>query len=385
MAKSNLPARIDDINAEILSWKGDLAATISPDVDIDYFIAAVTTALTLNPDIVNKCTPDSIKNACIKAAYDGLRPDGKEGALIAYGDVATWMPMVYGVRKKAKKHDGIIITAEVVYKNDKFLVLKGDDDRIEHEPAPMDVDPGAVIASYAIFKKDGEVLHRETMRRMDIDAVRNASKSKNSPAWSNWFGEMAKKAAVNRGAKSVPMSDAVRRVIERDNDLYDLNQIPGPARSDIADRFTPRLEGSRGDGFNADNVSKQVNDTKASGKAAAKKQTTIEGSANGTSQKQPDPEEQRNEPEPDTSNRLVGQYFLEYNDQLSRVNTSESLAKAKDKFWESKGGRPTNRDDIDLAKVISTAHDRRVKGEIELADITENVQTWVNDSYGIKL
>src|SRR5215203_5560976 len=99
MSKNSAVARIQDVSTTVGEWKGDLISVISSDVDIDNFIAAVTTALTLNPDIVNKCTPESIKNACIKAAYDGLRPDGKEGALVAYGDQAQWMPMVYGVRK----------------------------------------------------------------------------------------------------------------------------------------------------------------------------------------------------------------------------------------------------------------------------------------------
>lgn len=254
--------KIEDPTAVVQEWKGDLVAAMSPDVDKDKFISAVITALTINPDIAKECTPESIKNACVKAAYDGLRPDGREGALVKYNtkvkrdgrevweSQAQWMPMVYGVRKKAKDHDGVIITANVVHKNDKFHRTAGDEERIEHEPAPLGVDPGPIVGFYAIFRnRDGEILHREVMSRQQVDAIRQVSKSSNGPAWSKFYEEMGKKCVVRRGVKSVPLSDRVETVIRRDDSMYDFNGPTieadnGPSVMErLAGREIQRIEG----------------------------------------------------------------------------------------------------------------------------------------------
>jgi hypothetical protein len=40
----------------------------------------------------------------------------------------------------------------------------------------------------------------------DIEKIRNSSKSANSPAWRNWWGEMARKCALKRTLKDAPLS-----------------------------------------------------------------------------------------------------------------------------------------------------------------------------------
>lgn len=401
----------DDIGTALVEWKSDLTRVMSSDVDPEKFIAAVTTALTLNPDIGFKCTPDSIKNACIKAAYDGLRPDGKEGALVAYfnkdakAHEASWMPMVYGIRKKARKHDDIIISAEVVYKNDKFLVIKGDDERIEHEPAPMDADPGQVIASYAIFKQGDTVLHREVMRLKDIEDARNASKSPNSPAWRNWFGEMAKKVAVNRGSKSVPMSDAVMQTIQRDNDFYDFNNARDvtPATPTLANRFG----GSKSEGFNADNL-KQIDggsslpmdridnhtgeiieakttDRQTSTRATERQSTN---SSSRTSSSQADDEKSSGGANTSSQRAPAGD-FTEFAMALLRFGGTgngrdadiKKITAATDQFWQSKNGRPDHPADVALSKAIIGTHLKRMANEIDAEATKAETAKLVDQSF----
>ena len=51
-------------------------------------------------------------NSCMQAANDGLLPDGREGVLVPFGSEdddkvragsrVTWIPMVYGLRKKVR-------------------------------------------------------------------------------------------------------------------------------------------------------------------------------------------------------------------------------------------------------------------------------------------
>lgn len=363
---ANELAKITDVSASLAEWSGDFRSVMSSDIDPDKFIAAVTTALTMNPDIVTKCTADSIKNACIKAAYDGLRPDGKEGALVAYGSVAQWMPMVYGIRKKARKHDEIIITADVVYERDKFFVLKGDEDRIEHEPAPPDIDPGKVIASYAIFRRGDEILHREVLRLSDIESVRRASKSPNSPAWNNWFGEMAKKAAVNRGAKSVPMSDAVRQTIDRDNDHYDLSKDVTPAPS-YAGRYK-QLDGAGG--FNQDNV-RQLDGNSQQPLQQDRQREPVPSSANTQTSSTAGGDAGSGASQSSPVARLTAEVFENYASALARVSSAESLEKADRKFWEGKG-QVSDDDNAVLNKIFNT-HKSRVEGSISPDDARSDV------------
>lgn len=423
----NAIAKIDDVPTAVEGWRDDLSRVMASDVDPNKFIAAVTTALTMNPDIVRKCSLESIKNACIKAAYDGLRPDGKEGALVAYGAEAQWMPMVYGVRKKARDHDGIIITARVVYEKDGFEIVFGDEEKLVHEPAPVDVDPGRVIASYAIFKKGDEVLHREVMRKKDIEDVRNASKSKNSPAWSNWFGEMAKKAAVNRGAKSVPMSDAVLQVIQRDNDHYDLE---GAARRQPENTLASRFSGAATrDGFSADNLRQIENNSQqpmetidpstgevientGAQRGTAAKQTAAasegdkptasakptESSAGGRGEpSNRDDRAQsnssgnsRSSSSPTADDSASGQsdgsassqpglsrsVFEEFSGALARVQSEENVEKAKNGFFKGKGMRPTEKE-TELFKQIQQAHVDRVKSGLDVGKVMNDVRAWI--------
>ena len=78
----------------------------------------------------------------MKAAQDALLPDGREGALVIYRtklrtndgqerwvDAVQWMPMVWGLMKKARNSGEIAsITAHVVYRHDHFKLRLGDDD-----------------------------------------------------------------------------------------------------------------------------------------------------------------------------------------------------------------------------------------------------------------
>jgi RecT family len=74
------------------------------------FMRVVMTAVQNNPKLL-KCTRQSFFNACMKCAQDGLLPDGREAALVPFAedddgkakaDLAQYMPMVAGIRKKVR-------------------------------------------------------------------------------------------------------------------------------------------------------------------------------------------------------------------------------------------------------------------------------------------
>ena len=130
--------------------------------------------------------------------------------------------MAYGIRKRAKEMDGIIVDTQIVHENDRFLWSQGDDARIEHAPAPLGTDRGKAVGVYAIVRRGAEVLHREVMDEKDIAAVRAISRQANGLMWSKFTGEAWRKTVLRRAMKSVPVSDGLRSVLERDHDEFDV-------------------------------------------------------------------------------------------------------------------------------------------------------------------
>lgn len=204
------------------------------------FRAAAHAAVRQNPDLL-KCTQRSLFNALTKAAQDGLLPDGREGIITSYNTkhkviengreidrylpTAQWNPMTYGLRKRARELDDIIIDAQVVNKNDIFRRQQGDDPKIIHEPTELDSDPGPLIGCYAIFKReDGTILHREVMRAKEVTTARDQSRASDSLMWTKFETEGWKKTVIRRGIKTVPVSEGLERAITRDDENFDFSQ-----------------------------------------------------------------------------------------------------------------------------------------------------------------
>src|SRR5687768_9095425 len=73
-------------------------------ISVEKFERVATTAVQTNPDLLNPQKVDrrSLFGALVRAAQDGLLPDGREGAIIPFKGKAAWMPMVAGIMKKVR-------------------------------------------------------------------------------------------------------------------------------------------------------------------------------------------------------------------------------------------------------------------------------------------
>lgn len=199
----------------------EFVAALPAQIPVERFMRVVMTAVQMNPALLN-CNRRSFWNACMKAAQDGLLPDGRDGAIVQYKDDAQWMPMIGGIRKKVR-NSGEIATWDVqaVYENDLFDFELGDDPFIKHKPKLG--DRGEIVAVYSIAKlKSGEV-SRDVMGIDEVEKIRAISRSKNGP-WANptFYPEMAKKTVARRHSKVLPMSTDLDDLIRRDDALYDL-------------------------------------------------------------------------------------------------------------------------------------------------------------------
>ena len=74
--------------AELARRKPQFHAALPAQMSPDKFMRVVLTAVQTNPDL-QRADPRSFWNACMRAAQDGLLPDGREGALVPFAGHVT--------------------------------------------------------------------------------------------------------------------------------------------------------------------------------------------------------------------------------------------------------------------------------------------------------
>jgi recombination protein RecT len=186
------------------------------------FVRVLVTALMEQPELAEEATHESIIKSSIKAATDGLVPDGREAALVMFKPkgarrkAAQYLPMVGGYRKIAAEH-GWALEARAVHEADEFSYTLGLEPAIHHRPA--DADRGEVTHVYAVGRElhgPGRML--EVMNRQEVERVRRTSKAKDSTWWTEWWDRMAEKTVARRLFKALPLGDPVRvrRMLDAD-------------------------------------------------------------------------------------------------------------------------------------------------------------------------
>lgn len=197
-----------------------IAAALPPGIDPDRFQRVVLTAIQQNPALADK-DRQQLYNSCLRAAADGLVPDGREGAFVEMGGKLTWTPMVAGIIKRLATA-GINIDAQMVYENDDFEQTLGDDAAIHHKAPKLGQPRGGEIGVYAIARLPNGMVMREVMDRDQVEKVRKVSRSGANGPWAQWWGEMARKTVIRRLAKRLPILDPkLAETIQRDDELYD--------------------------------------------------------------------------------------------------------------------------------------------------------------------
>lgn len=203
-------------------------------ISVDKFQRTVITALAKDAGLLN-ADRGSLFTACVEAASDGLLPNAKEAALVIYGKKVQYIPMIGGIYKKARNSGEISnLAAHVVYDNDEFDYELGFEPTLRHKPALG--ERGNIRCVYAIaIMKDG-TKDMEVMTVAEIEQVRKASKAANNGPWVQWWSEMARKTAVRRLAKRLPLTADLDRVIGRMDAMYEFEQgkQDGPPRPSTA-------------------------------------------------------------------------------------------------------------------------------------------------------
>ena len=216
------------LRQELDILKPELASVLPAHVTPDKFMRVVMTSIAQSPDL-RAADRRTLLTACVKAATDGLVPDGREAALVIFMSggkkLVQYMPMVAGILKKVRNSGELkSISSNVVYEEDTFRYWIDDlGEHINHEPNITEENRGAFLACYAIAEtKDGGI-YMEVMSRSQVNQVREVSRAKNGP-WKSWFDEMARKTVIRRLSKRLPMSTDLLGVITADDPLTDLGR-----------------------------------------------------------------------------------------------------------------------------------------------------------------
>jgi recombination protein RecT len=159
-----------------------------------------------NPALL-ECSPTTVKIAMYHAASLGLEVGSVLGHayLVPYGKTCQLIPGYRGLIYAAVRSGACRqIWAETIHENDVFSVRLGTDPKIEHMP-PLG-NRGATIGAYAAARMHGGGTQFVVLDIDEIERIRAASRSGKSGPWAQWFDEMAKKSAIRRLVKQLPVS-----------------------------------------------------------------------------------------------------------------------------------------------------------------------------------
>ena len=239
-------------------------------VQADQLMSSLRQAIIKNPK-VRECTGQSAYQAVVAAAKLGIDPSGEHNSasLVPYWnkDIKAHeltLQIGYGgyIELITRSGEWVKVDPEVVYEGEHYKVLRGTEDRIEHE-----VDPGIrngisaeessakIIAAYAVATHHTGVKQFVTLSQTDIAAARKMSKRKYGP-WTDRFGEMVKKTAVRSLAKWMRL-DSLGKLATRisdEGDGYDFErrrEVENTASAEALDEMGRRIDALEGGGGEA--------------------------------------------------------------------------------------------------------------------------------------
>ncbi|MFK0172669.1 recombinase RecT [Streptomyces sp. NPDC090306] len=212
-------------------------------VDQAHFMSV---ALSIMPALV-KCTHESVHTAFLACARFGLEPDGRQAAVIPYGDKATFQPMYQGYIELMYRHPRVdSVHFGWVRERDQW-------DYTPTEPSPRDFfhkprvdltedERGPVILAYAFAWIDGKRSQVIILNRAQAEQIRNKysgaykkaeRNAKRDSAWHTDFDAMWAKSAIRRLVKVVPTSHELAELLKADDDADDTTTAPPVIRGTV--------------------------------------------------------------------------------------------------------------------------------------------------------
>lgn len=250
------------------SFREAVAKVLPKILTPERFVRVAITAMTRTPKL-RECDRASFFSAMLSLAQTGLEPDGRRAHLIPFenrkrGVIECQLVIDYKGLVELAMRSGLLsyIHADVVCEGDVFEYSLGEIKA--HVPwflrrdADRPKDPGEIFAAYALAKfKDGSA-KAEVMSIHEVNAIRARSKAGQSGPWVSDFAEMAKKTAVRRLSKWLPLSPEYRDALEVDADERDGQRAVTRAEAGAAANAAEFMAGEVQPAIEADSVSDQA-------------------------------------------------------------------------------------------------------------------------------
>ncbi|OMI51560.1 recombinase RecT [Escherichia coli N40607] len=201
-----------------------LAAALPRHMTAERMIRIATTEIRKVPALGN-CDTMSFVSAIVQCSQLGLEP----GSALGH---AYLLPFGNKNEKSGKKNVQLIIgyrgmidlarrsgqiaslSARVVREGDEFSFEFGLDEKLIHRPGENEDAPVTHVYAVARLKDGGTQF--EVMTRKQIELVRSLSKAGNNGPWVTHWEEMAKKTAIRRLFKYLPVSIEIQRAVSMD-------------------------------------------------------------------------------------------------------------------------------------------------------------------------
>jgi recombination protein RecT len=218
---------IGKINELLDQRVAELRRALPSHIPVERFKRVVLTACQLNTELVT-VDRQSLWIACMRAAQDGLMPDGRDGVILPYKDnnsrsrayghvIAQWQPMVSGFLKRFRNSGQFkSIATNIVREGERFEYwIDEHGEHMRHEPGDSTAKP---IKAYAVaVTKEGGSMIR-VMSVTEINKRRAVSRAKDGPMWKEWWDEAAMKTVLKNLAKRLPSSSDLDEMIHRDDE-----------------------------------------------------------------------------------------------------------------------------------------------------------------------
>ena len=236
------------------TWRASLTAMVPSEFRsvgyVDRIIEGAYGACRDNPDLLVECDRASMFRELERAAKACVPIGNGYSYLVPYKRQVQWQLGYKGAMLLVRR-SGVVrkFTAQVIYENDRCAIRLGTDASVDHQPE-MRSGRGEPIGVYAAAWLKGEDDPEiEYMSASEIQYIRGKSPSQNSPAWRDWWGEMARVKVLKRLAKRLPT--------EREIDLSDMDDrmgetIEGVAEPIMATLAAPTEQAMPMDQFDAD-------------------------------------------------------------------------------------------------------------------------------------
>jgi recombination protein RecT len=211
---SELMQRVSTVRDLLRASRDQIMMALPKHMDPDRLARIAMTTIQRTPKLL-ECDPKTLVGNIIQCAQLGLEPDGILGGayLVPFnnpklGKVDCQLIIGYkGLIDLARRSGQVSnIYARIVWDKESFTYAAGLKPVLEHTPLAPAQRGKEIVGCYAVaILKDGNC-NFEFLYREEIDSIRAQSRAGSSGPWTTHYEEMAKKTAIRRLAKVLPLS-----------------------------------------------------------------------------------------------------------------------------------------------------------------------------------